>query len=46
MTEQQHIDPILHVEPDLSEHAPDSARYPLLSRIESPADLRGLSAEQ
>ena len=46
MTEQQHIDPILHVEPDLSEHAPDSARYPLLSKIESPADLRGLSAEQ
>ncbi|MDE6039382.1 MAG: 1-deoxy-D-xylulose-5-phosphate synthase, partial [Paramuribaculum sp.] len=46
MTEQQHIDPILHVEPDLSEHAPDSARYPLLSKIESPADLRGLGAEQ
>lgn len=47
MTESSlHSSNILHVEPDLSRHPLDAGRYPLLSAIESPEDLRRLTVRQ
>ncbi len=46
MTENQSNDTFIHVDPDLSEQPLDNARYPLLSKIDTPADLRSLAPER